>query len=123
MIAKCLNCNKDYDQETQGAICPHEVGGPNSLPPVRSWLKPAIPTHPVQTKKPVDDGARCPQVVTMRAYEVYRAVFQEQPALVTGDCRGGFAAGELIAFLYAYGFPRNEWKERVKQALEGMEQL
>lgn len=37
MIAKCLNCNRDYDQETQGAICPHDVGGPNSLPP---WPKP-----------------------------------------------------------------------------------
>jgi hypothetical protein len=36
MIAKCLNCNRDYDQETQGAICPHEVGGPNRLPP---WPK------------------------------------------------------------------------------------
>lgn len=36
MIAKCLNCNRDYDQETQGAICPHDVGGPNSLPP---WPK------------------------------------------------------------------------------------
>jgi hypothetical protein len=36
VIAKCLNCNKDYEQETQGAICPHAVGGPNSLPP---WPK------------------------------------------------------------------------------------
>jgi hypothetical protein len=36
MIAKCLNCNQDYEQETQGAICPHAVGGPNSLPP---WPK------------------------------------------------------------------------------------
>ena len=32
LIAKCLNCNRDYDQETCGAICPHDVGGPNSLP-------------------------------------------------------------------------------------------
>jgi hypothetical protein len=37
MIAKCLNCNRDYEQETQGALCPHEVGGPNSFPP---WPKP-----------------------------------------------------------------------------------
>jgi hypothetical protein len=36
MITKCLNCNQDYDQETHGAICPHEVGGPNRLPP---WPK------------------------------------------------------------------------------------
>ena len=40
MIAKCLNCNRDYDQETQGAICPHDVGGPNSSPP---WPKPKAP--------------------------------------------------------------------------------
>jgi hypothetical protein len=33
MIAKCLNCNQDYDQETQGAICPHAVGGPNKGDP------------------------------------------------------------------------------------------
>ena len=35
MIAKCLNCNKDYDQETQGAICPHRTGADrrDSLPP------------------------------------------------------------------------------------------
>lgn len=36
MIAKCLNCNRDYEQETQGAICPHDIGGPNSSPP---WPK------------------------------------------------------------------------------------
>lgn len=36
MIAKCLNCNRDYEEETQGAICPHDVGGPNKFPP---WPK------------------------------------------------------------------------------------
>ena len=25
-INKCLNCGKDYDFDTQGAICPHESG-------------------------------------------------------------------------------------------------
>jgi len=35
-IAKCLNCNKDYDLDTQPALCPHMPGGPTSLPP---WPK------------------------------------------------------------------------------------
>ena len=26
MITGCLNCNRDYDTDTQGAICPHESG-------------------------------------------------------------------------------------------------
>lgn len=39
MIYHCANCNKDYDFETQGAICPHEArsdGGIDSLAP---WPK------------------------------------------------------------------------------------
>jgi hypothetical protein len=82
-----------------------------------------VETHPVQTHQPYHRGARAPTVVTMLAYEVYCAVFAPQPALVTGDCRGGFGAGELIAFLYARNFPRAEWRRRVDEALTGMEQL
>lgn len=26
MLTGCLNCGRDYDSETQGAICPHESG-------------------------------------------------------------------------------------------------
>ena len=59
----------------------------------------------------------------MRAYEVYCAVYAPQEALVTGHCRGGFGVGELIAFLYAYGFPRKEWRQRVDEAFHGMAQL
>lgn len=42
---------------------------------------------------------------------------------------GGFAevteiiVGELIAFLYARSFPKNEWRDRVNEAFEGMENL
>lgn len=84
-----------------------------------------VPVHPVQTALGMHDrpGGVCPQVVTMRAYEVYRHVFGEQKALVEGSCRGGFSAGELIAFLYAYPFPQSEWKERVDEALTGMKWL
>ena len=80
-------------------------------------------THPVQTQQPIHRGARAPVVVTLRAYEVYCAVYGSQQAIIEGDCRGGFSAGELIAYLYARSFPREEWRRRVDEALTGMEQL
>lgn len=80
-----------------------------------------ILTHPVQT---VDHrGGKCPQVVTLRAYEVYCHVYGAQEAMVTGHCRGGFSEGELIAFLYAYSFPKEEWRKRVDEAFNGAEHL
>jgi hypothetical protein len=82
-----------------------------------------VPVHPVQTKRAIHQSARCPQAVTMRAYEVYCALHGAQEAMVTGNCRGGFSAGELIAFLYAYSFPRTEWRQRVDEAFHGMSQL
>jgi len=86
-------------------------------------MKLDVPVHPVQTRRVVHQSARCPQTVTIRAYEVYCAVYGEQAALVTGECRGGFSAGELIAFLYAHSFPQKEWRARVEEALHGMTQL
>lgn len=76
-----------------------------------------IETHPVQK---VDTPSRIPKVVSMRAYEAYCRIFQSQEALVTGNCRGGFGVGELIAFLYARSFPENEWRQRFEEALRGM---
>jgi hypothetical protein len=84
---------------------------------------PEVPVHPVQTKRVLHHSATCPQVVTRRAYEVYCKVFGPQAALVTGECRGGFGVGELIAFLYARSFPESEWSKRVDEALHGMTQL
>ncbi len=72
-----------------------------------------IETHPVQARH---TPARLPKAITMRAYEVYCEVFHPQEAMVTGDCRGGFSGGELIAFLYARSFPKNEWSARVDEA-------
>ena len=72
--------------------------------------------HPVQLH-----GGRSgtiPAAVAMAAYEVYCKVFAPQPALVTGRCRGGFGAGELVAFLYAKTFPRSEWRKRYDEAIE-----
>jgi hypothetical protein len=80
------------------------------------------PVHPVQTARTREQGY-APQVVTMRAYEVYSHVYSPQEALVTGGCRGGFSTGELIAFLYAYPFPKNEWRARVDEAFRGMKNL
>lgn len=78
---------------------------------------PAITVHPVQT---VDHkGGYAPQVVTLRAYEVYCQVHNPQEAMVTGNCRGGFGTGELIAFLYARSFPPQEWSDRVREAIKG----
>lgn len=80
-----------------------------------------IATHPVQTHQGFRrEKARVRTEVTMRAYEVYCHVHSPQPAMVTGECRGGFGAGELIAFLYARSFPKDEWSKRVDEALRGM---
>ena len=78
-------------------------------------------THPVQT---VDHrGGRLRTEVTMRAYEVYRHVYGEQEAMITGSCRGGFGTSELIAFLYARSFPQHEWAMRVDEAFAGMDHV
>lgn len=82
-----------------------------------------IETHPVQANRHRERTARVPKVVTMAAYEVYSKVFGTQEDLVTGDCRGGFGTGELVAFLYARAFPSNEWNDRFNEAVRGMKGL
>lgn len=76
-------------------------------------------THPVQTSRS-KPNARLSTKVTLKAYEVYEKVYAPQQALITGDCRGGFGTGELIAFLYASSFPKEEWRARVDEAFNGM---
>jgi hypothetical protein len=58
-----------------------------------------------------------PSVVTLRAYEVYKHLWHEQEALITGECRGGFGVGELVALLYARSFPKGEWRDRFDEAI------
>lgn len=82
--------------------------------------KAEIPVHPVQNHRRPHESFACPVTVTMRAYEVYCALYGAQPAMVTGGCRGGFGEGELIAFLYARSFPKEEWRRRVDEAFTGM---
>lgn len=76
-------------------------------------------THPMQTEC-CHHGGRVPQAVTLRAYEVYSRLYGPQEALMTGGCRGGFSIGELIAFLYAYAFPKEQWRARVEEAMNGL---
>lgn len=75
--------------------------------------------HPIQTHELTRPHKRqmMPSEVTLRAYEVYCELYRPQPALVTGECRGGFGVGELVAFLYAYSFPKAEWRKRFDEAL------
>lgn len=81
-------------------------------------------THPVQGTK-VRQGVQSgiSTKVTLAAYEVYCHVCAPQPALIEGWCRGGFSPGELIAFLYARSFPKQEWRARVDEAFVGMVNL
>lgn len=80
-----------------------------------------VPTHPVQRSHLLPrDRPVAPQIVTLRAYEVYRHLHGEQQALITGECRGGFGLGELAAFLYAHSFPKEEWRARADEAFRGM---
>lgn len=82
------------------------------------------PVHPVQNHHHASrlNGrtAVAPQVVTLRAYEVYKHIYGAQEAMITGGCRGGFGVGELIAFLYAYPFPKADWQRRVDEAFRGL---
>lgn len=81
-----------------------------------------VKTHPVQNNsRHRRTGSKAPQSVTLRAYEVYKHVYAEQEALITDGCRGGFSVGELVAFLYAHSFPKEEWRQRVDEAFAGME--
>ena len=82
-----------------------------------SRTKEEIVTHPTQAQHgPFAVRTK----VTLRAYEVYCHVYGPQPAMVTGGCRGGFSNGELIAFLYARSFPKEEWRDRSQEAFRGM---
>lgn len=78
-----------------------------------------IEVHPIQGLS-THAVVQLPKAVTMAAYEVYCHIYGKQEAMVTGGCRGGFATGEIIAFLYARPFPKAEWSARVQQAFAGM---
>ncbi len=84
-------------------------------------LDPIIQVHPVQNHRHRGrDQCFVGTEVTLRAYEVYKALYGPQEALITGECRGGFGVGELVAFLYARSFPREEWRQRADEAFKNM---
>ena len=62
---------------------------------------------------------KIPEAVYMAAYEVYAHIFGPQEALIDlegKNCRGGFGEVELIGFLYARSFPKDEWAKRAHEA-------
>ena len=72
---------------------------------------------------PSRDQGLVPEPVYMAAYEVYRAIYGEQLAVIDlegRNCRGGFSTAELVAFLYAATFPREQWRAKVDEAFEGI---
>ena len=74
-------------------------------------------THPVQNTSTKGVQCRASKKITMRAYEVYCKIYGPQEAMVTGWCRGGFSAGELITFLYVRSFPEEEWQDRYAEVV------
>ena len=83
-------------------------------------LDKGIEFHPVQVSVVKRGRPRIRTEVTLKAYEVYSHVFGKQKAMIEGYCRGGFSVGELIAFLYARSFPKEEWSTRVNEVFKGM---
>lgn len=120
---KCWDCGNVAEHEDN--VVPHVLCKKCGSQDTRAVKKPVATVaelHPVQLKVS-RDRAHLNSKVTLLAYEVYCALFGAQAAMVTGECRGGFSAGELLAFLYARNFPRAEWRARVDEAFQGMMNL
>lgn len=78
--------------------------------------------HPVQLNFRLrnERSGHAPAKVTEKGYEVYSHLYGNKQTLQRLNERGGFGTGELVAFLYAHSFPRDEWSKRVDEALEGL---
>ena len=82
-----------------------------------------MPTDPIQTtgvNRSHGESAHLSRAVTARAYEVYAHLYGSRQTLERLNERGGFHLSELIAFLHARSFPRDEWAQRVKEAERDM---
>ena len=80
--------------------------------------------RPVQSSH--REQGKIPTSVHELAYEVYCEVYSPQEALIDmkgRGCRGGFGMIELIAFLYAHSFPKEEWSDRVNETYGGTENI
>lgn len=81
---------------------------------------------PIQTYNVGRESAGVPESVYRAAYEVYSHVYGPQEAMIDlegRNCRGGFGTGELIAFLYARAYVREQWRDRVEEAFRNMRGL
>lgn len=67
--------------------------------------------HPIQWR----EKRSLPAEVTSRAYEVYHYLYPGQ-TLARLNERGGFSIGEIVGFLYARSFPKEEWQQRSEDA-------
>lgn len=75
--------------------------------------------HPVQIRLHPHHPPEVAAEITTRAYEVYKELYGDQPAMIDlagRGCRGGFGIGELLGFLYARSFPKHEWRLRFDEA-------
>lgn len=76
---------------------------------------------PIQTKD--GKGGKIAESVYRRAYEVYSAVYGAQEELLVNGCRCGFSTCELIAFLYAYPFPKEQWFRKINEVFKNKENI
>jgi hypothetical protein len=75
---------------------------------------------PMQIERRTEGRGWISPSVTKRAYEVYSHLYGGEQTHQRLHERGGFGAGELIAFLYARSFPKDEWRVRSDEAFHGM---
>ena len=71
---------------------------------------------PYQARQGVRGVGTIPWDMHMKAYEVYSYIASPQKAMIEGGCRGGFGTLELLAFLYARSFPKDQWEAKVKES-------
>ncbi len=54
-----------------------------------------------------------PSHIKKMAYETYSHIYG-------GNGRRGFSNSEIIAFLYAHSFPKDQWKDKSNEAFDEM---
>jgi hypothetical protein len=76
--------------------------------------------HPVHMPDNLTLGRFVSAALTERAFEIHVFMHGSEPSLKSINRRGGLSYPQLIAYLYAYGFPREECFDRVQEALNGV---
>ena len=74
----------------------------------------ATPLHPVNNNDPL---RRVPASVTERVLEVRNAIGAKQRTVESVVALGGYSPTEIVASLYAWPFPRDEWARLYEEAL------